>query len=81
MSLKHSCIEVKLLGTSRKLVCRVAEGSPQFERDSLAGIRCVDVNWGRERQQCHRGERTLSMKRQKGEKETGVEIGDSVASR
>ena len=34
----------------------------------------MDVNWGREKQLCHGGEGTLSMARQKGEKETRVEI-------
>ena len=47
-SLKHNCIEVRALGTPRKSSCRVAEGSPQLEGDSLAGLRCVYVNWGRQ---------------------------------
>ena len=46
--LKDSCIEVILLRTPRKLICRVAEESPQLEEDSLAGVRCADVSCGRE---------------------------------
>ena len=48
-SLKHSWIEVRLLGTPRKLICGVAEGSPELEGDRLAGVRCMDVSWGRKK--------------------------------
>ena len=44
----HNCIGVRFLRTLRKLICRVADRSPWLERDSLAGVRCVDVSWGRE---------------------------------
>ena len=49
-SLKHSCIEVRSLGTPRKSICRLAEGSPQLEGDSLAGARFIEMNWGREKE-------------------------------
>jgi len=42
-----------------------------LEGDSLAGGRCVEVNWWRERQQSHGREGTLYMERQKGKKERG----------
>ena len=73
LCLKHSCIEVRSLGTPRKSTCRLAEGSPQLEGHSVVGARCMEVNWGREKQWCHGGEGTLSMERPKGEKEREIE--------
>ena len=52
-----------------KSICRVAEGSPQLEEDSLERVRCVDVNWGREKWRHYGGDGILSLERQKGEKE------------
>ena len=40
----------------------------------MAGARCTEANWGREKQECRGGEGTLSKERQKRrEKEKGVE--------
>ena len=47
MSLGHRGIEVRTLGTLTKSVCRVTEKSPQVGGDSLAGLRCMYVNWER----------------------------------
>lgn len=35
-------------GTPRMLICGAAEGSAQLEEDSLAGVKYMDVSWGRE---------------------------------
>ena len=72
MSLKHSCIEVRSLGTPRKSTCGVAEGSLQVEGD-IGGIEvCVyelgDIKWHRQG-----GEGTPLVNRQKGEKERGIQ--------
>ena len=69
MSLKHSCIKVRLLGTLRESNCRAAEGSPKLEGDILVGARYVDVNWGREKWWHPGGEGTPSVERQKGKRE------------
>lgn len=39
----------------------------------MAGVRCVDRNWGREKPWCCRGQRALSAKGEKGEKQRGGE--------
>ena len=44
-----------------------------MEGDSL-DVRCLDVSWKREKQQCSGREETLFMERQRGEKERGVEL-------
>ena len=46
-SLKHSSIEVRTLGTPWNTTCGETEKSPQVERDSLVGQRCVFANWER----------------------------------
>ena len=47
LALRHSCIEVRSLGTPRRSICGAAEGSLQMKGDSLAGPRGVYVNWHR----------------------------------
>lgn len=74
LSLKHSCIKVRSLGISRKLICRLAEGCLQLEEDSVAGVTCMEVNWVREKWLCCGGEGTLIVERQKGEKERKVRL-------
>ena len=66
------CIEVRLLGTTRKLICGPAEVSPLLEGDSVASARYMEVNWEGEKWQYLGGEGTLSLGRQKGEKERGL---------
>ena len=39
----------------------------------MAGARYGEVNWRRKKSQCHGGKGTLSMERQKGDKEREVE--------
>ena len=38
----------------------------------MAGARCLGMNWGREKQQCHRQKATLFMERKKTDKERGL---------
>jgi len=39
----------------------------------VASTRHIDVNWGREKLQCHGGKGALSAEREKGEKKRGAE--------
>lgn len=39
----------------------------------MAGVKCMEVNWGTENLPCYRGEGTLSTGREKRERVTGVE--------
>ena len=70
-SLKHSYIEVRSLGIPRKSICGMEKGSPLLEGDSMAGVQCVDVSWGKGKRWCHRQEGTLFMEKQKGERDRG----------
>lgn len=44
-----------------------------LEEDSMVGVRCMEVNWGREKMLCYREEGTLFMGSKKGEKGRGLE--------
>lgn len=57
LSLKHSCTEVRTLKIPRNTVYGVTEKSPQVERDSLVGQRCMSANWERLCGWCRHGER------------------------
>lgn len=46
--------------------------SQWLERESVTAVRCVDVNWGREKLPCHRSEGILSTGKEKEEQERRV---------
>lgn len=75
-TLEHSSTEVRSTGTPRK--SGLEEGSPQLEGDSMAGARCMNVNWRREKLLCCRAKGTFSTRREKGESDRGYERECSV---
>lgn len=45
---------------TQEIDMRIVKGFPWLKGDSMAGTRCMEVNWGREKLPCCGGEGTLS---------------------
>lgn len=52
-----------------------------MEGDKVAGAKCLEVNWGREKLPCYGWEGTLLAGREKGERERWIEGAACVHTR